>query len=43
MNVRAICQGHFTLPMRVAAAVPLFTPGGERRWAGRQEILADER
>jgi hypothetical protein len=34
MNVRAICQGHFTLPMRVAAAVPLFTPEGERRWAG---------
>jgi hypothetical protein len=34
MNVRAICQGHFSVPMRVAAAVPLFTPEGERRWAG---------
>jgi len=34
MNVRAICQGHFSLPMSVAAAVPLFTPEGERRWAG---------
>ena len=34
MNVRAICQGHFGLPMRVAAAVPLFTPEGERSWAG---------
>jgi hypothetical protein len=34
MNIRAICEGHFTLPLAVAAAVPLFTPEGERRWAG---------
>jgi hypothetical protein len=33
-NVRAICEGHFTLPMPIAEAVPLFTPEGERRWAG---------
>ena len=34
MNVRAICEGEFTLPLPVAEAVPLFTPEGERRWAG---------
>jgi hypothetical protein len=34
MNARAICEGRFTLPLSVAAAVPLFTPEGERRWAG---------
>jgi hypothetical protein len=34
MNIRAICEGHFDLPLPVAAAVPLFTPEGERRWAG---------
>ena len=34
MNVRAICEGEFTLPISVAAAMPLFTPEGERRWAG---------
>jgi hypothetical protein len=34
MNIRAICEGHFTLPLRVESAVPLFTPEGERRWAG---------
>jgi hypothetical protein len=34
MNIRAICEGHFTLPLPVASAVPLFTPEGERRWAG---------
>jgi hypothetical protein len=34
MNTRAICEGHFTLPMTVEEAVPLFTPEGERRWAG---------
>ena len=33
MNVRAICKGCFNLPLSVAAAVPLFTPEGERRWA----------
>jgi hypothetical protein len=34
MNVRAICEGRFNLPLSIAAAVPLFTPDGERRWAG---------
>jgi hypothetical protein len=34
MNIRAICEGHFTLPLLPASAVPLFTPEGERRWAG---------
>jgi hypothetical protein len=34
MNSRAICEGHFTLPLPVASAVPLFTPEGERGWAG---------
>ena len=34
MNVRAICEGRFTLPLSVAEAVPLFTPEGERQWAG---------
>jgi hypothetical protein len=34
MNVRAICEGQFTLPLPVASAVALFTPEGERRWAG---------
>jgi hypothetical protein len=34
MNVRAICEGEFTLPLPLAEAVPLFTPEGERRWAG---------
>ena len=34
MNIRAICEGQFTLPLPVASAVPLFTPEGERRWAG---------
>lgn len=34
MNTRAICEGHFTLPVSVEQAVPLFTPEGERRWAG---------
>lgn len=34
MNTRAICTGHFTLPLAVEDAVPLFTPEGERRWAG---------
>jgi hypothetical protein len=34
MNVRAICSGGFTLPMTVAEALPLFTPEGERSWAG---------
>lgn len=34
MNVRAVCVGNFTLPLPLAAAVPLFTPDGERRWAG---------
>ena len=34
MNIRAICEGHFTPPLPVASTVPLFTPEGERRWAG---------
>jgi hypothetical protein len=34
MNKRAVCEGRFTLPVGVREAVPLFTPEGERRWAG---------
>jgi hypothetical protein len=34
MNTRGICTGHFTLPLGVEGAIPLFTPEGERRWAG---------
>ena len=34
MNVRAICEGHIMLPIPPAEAIPLFTPEGERRWAG---------
>jgi hypothetical protein len=34
MNIRAVCDGHFTLPLPVRSTVPLFTPEGERRWAG---------
>ena len=34
MNARAICKAHFSLPMAVEDAKPLFTPEGERRWAG---------
>src|SRR5436189_6246057 len=34
VNVREICAGTFTLPVGVAAAVPLFTREGERRWGG---------
>jgi hypothetical protein len=34
MNVRVICNGRFALPMPAANALPLFTPEGERRWAG---------
>jgi hypothetical protein len=34
MNIRAVCEGRFTLPLPVPSAVPLFTPEGERRWAG---------
>jgi hypothetical protein len=33
-NIRAVCSGGFTLPLPVAAALPLFTPEGERSWAG---------
>jgi hypothetical protein len=28
MNIRAIREGNFVLPLPVAAAVPLFTPEG---------------
>jgi hypothetical protein len=34
MNIRAVCEGHFTLPPPVLQAVPLFTPEGERHWTG---------
>jgi hypothetical protein len=34
MNIRAICEGDFMLPLAPSTAVPLFTPEGERRWAG---------
>jgi hypothetical protein len=34
MNIRAICEGHFTLPLAPQTAIRLFTPEGERRWAG---------
>jgi hypothetical protein len=34
MNIRAICEGRFTVPLRPEAALALFTPEGERRWAG---------
>jgi hypothetical protein len=34
MNTRAVCEGDFTLALSVTAAVALFTPEGERRWAG---------
>jgi hypothetical protein len=34
MNVRAICEGSFDLPMPSSAALLIFTPEGERRWAG---------
>lgn len=34
MNIRALCEGSFTLPIPVSSAVPLFTPEGERKWAG---------
>jgi hypothetical protein len=34
MNIRAVCEGYFTLPLPITSAVPLFTPEGERRWAG---------
>jgi len=34
MNVRAICEGQFTLPVAASVAAALFTPEGERRWAG---------
>jgi hypothetical protein len=34
MNVRAICIGHFVLPLSAVTTLELFTPEGERRWAG---------
>jgi hypothetical protein len=34
MNVRAVCEGAFTLPLPLSDAQPLFTPEGERSWAG---------
>lgn len=36
MNVRAICKGDFLLPLPPADAVSLFTPEGERLWAGSE-------
>jgi hypothetical protein len=34
MNARAVCTGHFTLPGTVEDLISLFTPEGEREWAG---------
>jgi acyl-Coa thioesterase superfamily protein len=34
MNTRTICTGRFTLPLSPDEALPLFTPEGERLWAG---------
>lgn len=34
MNVRAVCDGQFDVPLPIAEALPLFTPEGERLWAG---------
>jgi hypothetical protein len=36
MNIRAICEGHFLLPLPPTEAVSLFTPEGERLWAGSE-------
>jgi hypothetical protein len=33
-NLRVICEGHFNLPVPPSEALPLFTPEGERAWAG---------
>jgi hypothetical protein len=35
MNLRVVCEGHFTLPLPTASAMQLFTPEGERGWAGQ--------
>jgi hypothetical protein len=32
--VRVVCEGRFDLPVSPADAFPLFTPEGERAWAG---------
>jgi hypothetical protein len=34
MNVHTICTGSFRLPLPVEDALALFTPEGERPWAG---------
>jgi hypothetical protein len=34
VGVRVICDGGFTLPLSSDEALPLFTPEGERGWAG---------
>ena len=34
MSARTVCTGEFTLPLSIEQALPLFTPEGERRWAG---------
>jgi hypothetical protein len=34
MNARAICTGRFSLPLAVEKCEALFTPEGDRRWAG---------
>jgi hypothetical protein len=36
MNIRALCEGHFLLSLPTAEAVSLFTPEGERLWAGSE-------
>jgi hypothetical protein len=35
MGVRTVCDGDFTLPLTSGEALPLFTPEGERGWAGQ--------
>ena len=34
MSRHAVCDGEFTLPLSSEEALPLFTPEGERAWAG---------
>ena len=33
-NLRVVCAGQFNLPLAPGEALPLFTPEGERAWAG---------
>ncbi len=34
LGVHTTCSGELTLPITTEAALPLFTPEGERSWAG---------